>query len=458
MLNKKVGLFVLITFIVGSIDSLRNMPSNAMFGVPLIFFFIVAAITFLLPIALISAELTSYHENENGIYQWIKEAFGNKVAFFGIWLQWINTATWYPSILSFIAGGIAYLIDPSLATNKLFAVCVILIVFWGLTYLSLQNFTLSAGFTSLCTIFGFALPLIVMAILAITWKINGHPIQLHISLQNLMPKFSDINNWISLTTIITSFLGMELAAVNIKNIHNAKRNYPIGVLIASLIILVTMIGGSLAIAIVIPQKQIGLTTGVFQTFSYYLNAFHLQDLLIILSILVVFASIGEMINWIISPARGLQQAAKTGTLPKTFSENNKHGMPQHVLIAQAILVTLVCVSFIFFKTMNDIYWLLTDLSTEMYVIMYVLMFLSGIMLHYKHKNIKRSFKIPGGTPMKWVVCLFGILSCLITLVIGFIPPSELTFGSEWHYSLIFAGGLIILCLPGLLLGLKKANG
>src|SRR3990167_2681902 len=137
--NKKIGLFVLMMFIVGSIDSLRNMPSNALFGAPLIFFFVAAAITFLFPIALISAELTSYHTEKNGIYQWIKEAFGERVAFLGIWLQWINTATWYPSILSFIAGGIAYLLDPSLATNKLFAVIVILTVFWSLTLLSVKN-------------------------------------------------------------------------------------------------------------------------------------------------------------------------------------------------------------------------------------------------------------------------------------------------------------------------------
>ena len=158
---KKIGLFILIMFIVGSIDSLRNMPSNAMFGAPLIFFFIVAAITFLLPIALISAELTSYHTDKNGIYQWINEAFGEKVALIGIWLQWVNTATWFPSILSFIAGGIAYLIDPALGSNKIFVVIIILTVFWSLTLLTLNNFTISAGFAAFCTIAGVALPLCV---------------------------------------------------------------------------------------------------------------------------------------------------------------------------------------------------------------------------------------------------------------------------------------------------------
>lgn len=446
--DKKIGLFVLIMFIVGSIDSLRNMPSNAMFGAPLIFFFIAAAITFLLPIALISAELTSYHPDKNGIYQWIKEAFGENVAFMGIWLQWINTATWYPSILSFIAGGIATLIDPALATNKLFAVMIILTVFWGLTLLSVNNFSLSASFATLCTILGFLLPFCVMVALALIWQLKGNPIQIRVNWHSVIPHFSNINDWISLTTIITAFLGMELATVNVKNMHNPKRNYPIGVLAASTIILLTMILGSLAIAFVIPQQQIGLTTGIFQTFAYYLDAFHLKWLVIVMSVLVIFASIGEMINWIISPARGLQQAAQTGTLPTILAKNNKHGMPANVLILQAILVSVVCLAFTLFKSMNNIYWLLTDLSTELYVLMYVLMFLAAISLHYKHKHIEKPFKIPGGAFTKWLLCVMGLISCFITLVIGFIPPSELDFGGILHYSLIFAAGMVVLCLPG----------
>lgn len=448
MTQKKIGLFVLIMFIVGSIDSLRNMPSNAMFGAPLIFFFVAAALSFLLPIALISAELTSYHPEKNGIYQWIYEAFGEKVAFMGIWLQWINTATWYPSILSFIAGGIAYLIDPALAGNKLFAAIIILTVFWSLTLLSLKNFSLSAGFATFCTISGFLLPFCVMVGLAVTWQLQGHPIQIHLAWKKIIPPFSHLENWISLTTIITAFLGMELATVNVKNIQNPAKNYPIGVVTASFIILLTMILGSLAIALVIPQKQIGLTTGIFQTFEYYLDAFHLKYLVIIMSGLVILASIGEMINWIISPARGLQQAAQTGTLPQFFSKNNSHQMPANILILQAILVSLVCLTFTLFKSMNDIYWLLTDLSTELYVLMYVLFFLSAIILHYKHRHIKKVFKIPGGSITKWCLCLLGLLSCFITLFVGFIPPCELNF-NKLHYALIFGSGMIALCLPAL---------
>lgn len=456
MLGKKqIGLFVLTMFIVGSIDSLRNMPTAAMFGSALIFFFVAAAISFLIPIALISAELTSYHPDKNGVYQWIKEAFGDKVAFFGIWLQWINTATWFPSILSFIAGGVAYLVDPSLATHKLYFVSVILGVFWLLTWLSIRNFSLSARFTTVCTILGFLLPFCVMVGALIVWQFKGNPLQFHINTHDILPKFGDMNNWISLTAVITSFLGMELAAVNVQNVQNAKRNYPIGVLIASAIILLTMIWGSLAIAYVIPGKQISLTTGIFETIQYYLNTFHLSWAVYVICGLVVLSSLGEMMNWIISPARGLQQAAESGELPRFFVKNNTAGMPSHVLLTQAILVSLVCLAFNLFQSINDIYWLLTDLSTELYVMMYVMMFLAAIVLHYKHKHIKKDFCIPGGTPMKWLLVLMGLISCSVTLFIGFIPPGVLNFGSNAHYALVFGAGIVVMCLPGLFFMLKS---
>ena len=174
---------------------------------------------------------------------------------------------------------------------------MILPVFGILTLLSVKNFSLSAGFAAFCTVAGFVLPFCVMAALAIIWQVEHHPVQIHLNLHTLVPQFSNINDWISLTTIITAFLGMELATVNVKNMQNPKRNYPIGVLAASTIILLTMILGSLAIAFVIPQKQIGLTTGIFQTFTYYLDAFHLNWLVIIMSVLVIFASIGEELGF-----------------------------------------------------------------------------------------------------------------------------------------------------------------
>ena len=455
MEKHKIGLFVLVMFIIGSIDSLRNMPAAAMFGPNLIFFFIVAAIGFLMPIALISAELSSYHPNQNGIYQWSKEAFGDKIALITIWFQWINTAIWFPTILAFIASGLAYLINPNLIEHKWYVVTVILISFWSMTLLSLKNLSISARFAAICAIGGFAIPFAVIAILFIIWLVSGHQINYTLSWHTIIPNFTHSNNWIALTAIITSFLGMELAAVNVKDIKKPQKKYPIGVIIAATIILATMIFGSLAIAAVIPSQKISLISGFFETIDIFLSTFHLHWLVIIMCALVVFSSLGEMINWIVSPARGLQQAAMSGSLPKLLAKENSQGIPSAVLILQAIITTIVCLCFVFFKSINNAYWLLTDLSTEIYVLMYVMMFIAALVLHYKHKEVKKPFTLPGGNIGKWLLCLLGLISCIITLVIGFVPPSQLDFGATWHYSVIFAIGILIMISPALLLACRK---
>src|SRR6516164_3994438 len=101
---KALSLLSLVMITVGSVDSIRNLPATALFGSSLIFFFILGAIFFLIPTALVSAELSSAWAKQGGIYVWVKEAFGEKCGFLAIWFQWIENVIWYPTILSFVAG------------------------------------------------------------------------------------------------------------------------------------------------------------------------------------------------------------------------------------------------------------------------------------------------------------------------------------------------------------------
>src|SRR3990167_7600244 len=126
-------LFSLTMITVGSVDSIRNLPATALFGSQLIFFFTLGAFFFLIPTALVSAELSSAWPKQGGIYIWVKEAFGRQTGFLAIWLQWIENVIWYPTILSFVGGTIGYLIHPALADNPYFLWSIIVIAFWGAT-------------------------------------------------------------------------------------------------------------------------------------------------------------------------------------------------------------------------------------------------------------------------------------------------------------------------------------
>lgn len=451
--SEKISVGALVLLITGAIDSIRNLPATALFGSSLIFFFIFSAIIFLIPVALVSAELSStWSEEEGGIYSWVQHAFGKTAAFFTIWLQWVNTMVWYPTILLFIASAAAYLINPALADSKLYLATVIIVVYWGLTFLGLSGLRASARFASFCAIAGMIIPMGLIILLAIIWIITGNPIAIDLSASKLIPHFSSTGSWESLTAIMTSFLGMELAAVHVRNVQDPQRNFPRAMFFSVVLILCTMILGSLAIAFVLPQEKISLVSGVLQAFTNFLQAYHLIWLMPVVVVMVLIGSVGSMVNWIISPAKGLMLAANHGFLPHWLYQLNHHGIPARVLMLQAVLVTIFCGGFLLFPSINAMYWLFTDLSTEIYILMYVMMFAAAIRLKYKFAALPRPFSIPGGRIGYYLICLLGLLGCSITLIVGFFPPEQsIDLGGANHFRMIFVIGIALMLSPAALL-------
>lgn len=446
---KKLSLLSLVLLIVTAIDSIRNFPASALFGPSLIFFFIISAIVFLIPTSLVAAELSAAFPEKGGVYHWVNRAFGAKWAMLAIWLQWINTMVWYPTILSFIAGAAAYLINPDLVQNKAYLISCILIVFWTVTLINLRGIHASAKFNNLCGVIGTILPMLFLIALGAIYVFSGKPLQIHFSAENIFPDLNQ-SNWIALIAIMASFLGMELSSVHVNDIRNPQRNFPKAMLLASLFILITMIFGSLSIAFVLPEKEISLVSGVMQVFHNLLNAFGIPYLVPVLAVLITVGSIGMMTNWLISPAKGLLNAAEYGFLPKVFKRKNKNEVAANILIAQGVIVSLACLIILLVPSVNAFYWFLTALSTELYMIMYLLMFAAALRLHYRFANRPIAFKIPGNHIGIWITCLLGFFGCAATITVSFFPPTNVDIGSSGKYLFMIVMGNLVTILPVLL--------
>ncbi len=448
-LTKTAGLTTLplTLLITGAIDSIRNLPATALFGSSLIFFFILSAIIFLIPTALISAELSANSTDKNGIYHWVSCALGKKLGVLAVWLQWINTMVWFPTILSFIAGTATYFINPELAQNKIYLVSVILTTFWLITWINLKGLNTSTKFANFCTFIGMVIPMILIIGLAMTWVVLGKPLQIQFTSQHLLPSFAHTENWISLTAIMAAFLGIELATVHIKEVHNPQKTFPKALAFSSVIILTTMILGSLAIALVLPKGQINLVSGVMQAFTDFFAAYHLSGLIPVITVMLLVGSAGNMISWIISPAKSLMFTANDGFLPKFFTYQNKHAVPSNLLLIQAVIVSLICLAFLLMPSVNGSYWLLTALSTQLYILMYVLMFIAALVGKLKLGHKTKNAIIPGGKAGLATVCGIGLTGCAITLLVGFMPPEGINVGSALHYTTIFSLGMLVMIAP-----------
>lgn len=448
-MQKKIGFLPLVLLIVAAIDSIRNLPATALFGPSLIFFFTFSALIFLIPTSLVAAELSSRYHEQGGVFHWVRHAFGEKAAFFAIWLQWINTMVWYPTILSFIAGTAAYLFDPALAQNPAFLVSFILSFFWILTLVNLRGIQVSTRVNSFCASIGTLIPMLFLIALGATWFLGGNPVPIQFSASTIFPSWEGAENWVSLVAIMASFLGIELSGVHVNDIENPKKNFPKAMALSVLILLGTMLLGSLAIAVVIPDQELRLVDGIMQTFSRFFHAFGMAGCIPVLALLIIVGTGGGMINWLLSPAKGLLQAAEYGFLPTYFMKKNERGVPVRILIAQAILVSFFCLAFTLMPNINSFYWFLTALSTELYMFMYLLLFAAAWKLGRSRSIDNQSFSM--SPSFRLGICCLGFFGCALTIVVGFLPPQDIDVGGGLRYGSFIALGNLLLTAPAYLL-------
>lgn len=444
-------IFSLTMITVGSVDSIRNLPATALFGSQLISFFALGALFFLIPTALISAELASGWAVEGGIYIWVKQAFGKRVGFLAIWLQWIENVIWYPTILSFVAGSVGYLIDPELANQPIFLWLVIVISFWSVTWVNLHGMRSSALFSNVCAISGLLLPMALIIALGAIWIASGNPMNIRFDLQSIMPHWHDSTVWVSLTAIMMSFCGIEIATVHANDVANPQRAFPRALIYAVAIILSTLILGSLAIAVVLPQQEINLVAGIMQAFDAFFAQYHLSTLMPIIAGMLVLGGLGGVSNWIIAPTKGLMVAAIDGNMPAFFQKANRHDAPVVLLVGQALIVTVLSSIFLFMPSVNGSYWLLTALAAQLYMLMYLLMFAAAVKLRITANEHPRGFRVPGGTIGLIMVALIGSIGAITTLAVSFMPPGHIDIGSVGQYEFTLISGLALMCLPPFLI-------
>ena len=124
-----------------AVISLRGLPMMAQEELTMFFYIFFATFLFLIPAALVGAELGSaFADRGGGVYTWVKEAFNRHLGFSAIFLQWIQNVVWYPTVLGFAAASIAYMIGvPALAQNGLYVGLFSIAMYWCATLVTLRG-------------------------------------------------------------------------------------------------------------------------------------------------------------------------------------------------------------------------------------------------------------------------------------------------------------------------------
>ncbi|MBE6300131.1 MAG: amino acid permease [Bacteroidales bacterium] len=459
----KLGVFTLAIMNVTAVVSLRGLPAEAEYGLSSAFYYIFAAIVFLIPTAMVAAELAAmFQDKQGGVFRWVGEAFGKRVGFLAIWVQWIQNTIWYPTVLTFGAVSLAFIgmnpqSDMLLASNKIYTLVVVLIIYWVATFISLKGLEWVGKVSKIGGLVGTVIPAIILVVLGVAYLMTGGESQMDFS-GNFFPDLSNFNNLVLASGIFLFYAGMEMSGVHVKEMDNPSKNYPRAIFIGSAITVLIFILGTFSLGVIIPQKDINLTQSLLVGFDRYFSYIHASWLSPIMAIALTFGVLAGVLTWVAGPSKGLFSVGRAGYLPPFFQKTNSIGVQKNILYLQGVAVTFLSLLFVVMPSVQSFYQILSQLTVLLYIIMYLLMFAAAIALRYKMKNAKRPFRIGKGNMLMWIVAGVGFLGSLLAFVLSFVPPAQIEVGSSavW-YSVLIIGCIVVVIVPFIIYANRKPH-
>lgn len=460
----KLGVMTLAIMNVTAVVSLRGLPAEAEYGLSSAFYYLFAAIVFLIPTSFVAAELAAmFQDKQGGVFRWVGEAFGKRIGFLAIWLQWVESTIWYPTVLTFGAVSLAFIgadsaHDMALASNKIYTLAVVLIIYWAATFISLKGLGWVSKVAKIGGLLGTIIPAALLMVLAIIYLISGGESQMDFG-GSFFPDIAKLDNLVLASGIFLFYAGMEMSGVHVSEMENPSRNYPKAVFIGAAITVLIFVLGTFALGIIIPQKEINLTQSLLVGFENYFRYIHASWLSPIIAIALAFGVLAGVLMWVSGPSKGLFAVGKAGYLPPFMQKSNSIGVQKNILLIQGGAVTVLSLLFVVMPSVQSFYQILSQLTVLLYLIMYLLMFAAAIYLRYSMKGCTRPFRIGSkGNGLMWLVSGVGFLGSLLAFVLSFIPPAQISVGSNvvW-YTVLVAGCIIVVIAPFIIYSMRKPS-
>lgn len=461
----KIGVITLAIMNVAAVVSLRGLPAEAVYGLSSAFYYLFAAVVFLIPTSMVAAELAAMFSNkEGGVFRWVGEAYGKRYGFLAIFLQWIESTIWYPTVLTFGAVSIAYIgmnnvHDAALASNKTFTLVTVLIIYWAATFISLKGLGWVSKISKIGAMVGTIIPAGLLILFGIIYLASGGQNHMDMS-QGFIPDLSNLDNLVLASGIFLFYAGMEMMGIHVMDVQPpASRNYPKAIFMGAIMIVVIFVLGTFALGLIIPAKDINLTQSLLVGFDNYLNYLHIHWISPVIAVALMFGVLAGVLTWVAGPSKGIFTVGRAGYLPPFFQKTNKIGVQKNILLVQGGVVTLLSLLFVVMPSVQSFYQMLSQLTVLLYLIMYMLMFTAAIVLRYKMPKADRPFSIGRkGNGLIWIVAGVGFLGSLLAFVLSFIPPSQINTGSNtvWFAVLSF-GCILFVAIPLIIYAVRKSS-
>ena len=432
---------------VGSVGYLGSTPATSVFGLASVFLYVLPALVFLVPVSLVAAELASGWQG--GVYNWVREGVSAPMGLLAVWCEFAQTIFYYPALLAYVAGTLAYVIDPSLAANGVYNAAVIIVLFWGGVLISSRGVGVVAKLCSSGTLIGTLIPGAILVALGIAYLLQGNHSAAPIDTHHLLPAWTGVASVVLVVNSFFTYAGIEVNAVHVDDLQNPGHEYPRAIFFAMAIVLAVFILPTLAIAWVIPENKVSFTAGVMQAFNSLFAHFGIRFAVPVIAIALAIGALAGMMAWLDGPSEGLLRIGREqGFLPPYFQKVNAKGIEIRILTGQAIVITVIALLYAMIPDVSRDYWLFAVMATQVYLIMYVLMFIAAIRLRRNQPQHARGYRAPA----LGLLCVVGAVSSAGALAIGFIAPSQFGHSNRLLYALLVLVGILTIgIVPPLLM-------
>lgn len=457
-----LGMVAMAIMIVTTILSLRGLASQAEYGYTSIFWYVLSALLFLIPFSLVCAELASTYTKSGGLFRWVSEAFGARWGWTAMYLEWMTIVIWFPSVLMFGAVSLAYVFwpdsfDAKLATNSLYTLLIVLGVYWLSTFNCFRGMKKANKLSTLGGLFGTIIPGAILIILGIIYMSTGGHNFIPDD-RSFWPDFTKYSTIVLAASIFLFYGGMEMQSVHVNQMKNPQRDFPRSALLAVLIILAVFILGTLAIGMVMPEKDINLLASLLVAYNNLWAHLGCEWLGNVFAALITFGVIGQVSVIIAGPSTGLLAVGRAGYLPRGLQKVNKNGVQTNILWIQGAIVTVLALVLIVLPSVQSAYQVMSQMATVIYLVLVIIIYCAFFRLRRTEPAVKRGYRVPGGKFGQYFVTFLGVAGAVAALVLSFLPPSQISTGSPIVYiGILLVGSVIIIAIPFIVYAKRKAS-
>ncbi len=436
--RKTLGQKDMVLFSVSAILLLDTLAAAASVGASAITWWLLLGMIFLLPFALICAEMGCAYPEQGGIYAWVRDAYGRRWASRATWCYWVNTAVWVPAIYILFAGIYKQLFAPDLSLNGQIGIGI------GLTWVAVVVNIITLNVGKWIPNLGAILKVVIFLTIiggAVHYT-QDHGMANPLTWDTLTPDWGSSLQFIP--AIIYGMLGFELVSAGSDEMKNPARDVPRAILISGLIIITLYVCGTVAVLAALPSADINLVEGLMDTLNLFFGATYAgQVLALCLGVAALFTFFSNGVTWAMGCNRAAAEAANEGELPALFGlESEKRGTPIGAAVLMGIVSTLTLSLYGFMAGSNeDLFWSLFAFSAVIFLLPYQGMLLAFLKMRIIDPDHPRPYRIPGGLRVARLLCILCMTILGLTMVLFVYTPGE---GVQWP--VLF--GVIVTLITG----------